>query len=252
MCFKSFYLKCQSRKNNRKLHILCAFYTLQLFLTLERLENHSRLDRSEAREGRIWRRKVKRRLVSSPLQRENVTSDSEQHLTTTEASTTTSTTSIPRQIESTSLSPEDWLEQFYNGKNLLRSKQIRKKMNKDKGKFDNFPRVQDNIVTQETKNDKINLFLKPLLVFSKDDIFEDVTTADLKITTVSPAPLFPSKSSVLTSGHPNSRRKIKFGTRLQPDLIANATNSVKLNKDIQNRLNIMVDKLKGMVKLKIN
>ena len=252
MCFKSFYLKCQSRKNNRKLHILCAFYTLQLFLTLERLENHSRLDRSEDREGRIWRRKVKRRLVSSPLQRENVTSDSEQHLTTTEASTTTSTTSIPRQIESTSLSPEDWLEQFYNGKNLLRSKQIRKKMNKDKGKFDNFPRVQDNIVTQETKNDKINLFLKPLLVFSKDDIFEDVTTADLKITTVSPSTLFPTKSSVLTSSHPNSRRKIKFGTRLQPDLTANATSSVKLNKDIQNRLNIMVDKLKGMVKLKIN
>ena len=183
--------------------------------------------------------------MSSPLQREIVTSDSKQHLTTTEASTTT-TTSIPRQIESTSLSPEDWLEQFYNGKNLLRSKQIRKEMNKDKGKFDNFPRVQDNIVTQETKNDKINLFLKPLLVFSKDDIFEDVTTADLKITTVSPTPKFPSKSSVITTGHPISRQKIKFGTKLQPDLV------VKLNKDIRNRSNIMVGKLKGMVKLKIN
>ena len=118
-------------------------------------------------------------------------------------------------------------------------------MNKDKGKFDNFPRVQDNIVTQETKNDKINLFLKPLLVFSKDDIFEDVTTADLKITTVSPPPKFPSKSSI-------SRQKIKFGTKLQPDLVANATSSVKLNKDIRNRLNIMVGKLKGMVKLKIH
>lgn len=123
-------------------------------------------------------------------------------------------------------------------------------MNKDKGKFDNFPRVQDNIVTQESKNDKINLFLKPLIVFSKNEIFEDETTADLKITTVSTSPKFPSKSSVLTSDH--SRQKIKFGTKLQPDLVANATSSMKLDKDVRNRLNIMVDKLKGMVRLKIN
>ena len=188
--------------------------------------------------------------MSLPLQRENVTSDSEQYLTTqaaTPATKTTSTTSIPKKIEPTSLSPEDWLEQFYNGKNLLRSKQIRKQMNKDKGKFDNFPRVQDNIVTQEKNNDKINLFLKPLIVFSKDDIFEPETTTDVKSTTVSSLPKLTSKSSVLSLGQPISRKKIKFGTKLQPDLVENTRSSVKVEKNIRDRLNTMVDKLKGMV-----
>ena len=192
-----------------------------------------------------------------PLLRENVTSDSVQYLTTqavTTATKTTLTTSIPKKIESTSLSPEDWLEQFYNGKNLLRSKQIRKQMNKDKGKFDNFPRVQDNIVTQAKNDHKTNLFLKPLIVFSKDDIFEEERTTDLRMitittttttATVSPSPKF-------TSSQPISQKKIKFGTKLssvdvnrQPDQFENATSSVKLNKNIRNRLNIMVNKLKG-------
>ena len=184
--------------------------------------------------------------MSSPLQRENVTSDSErQHHFSTQPTTT-----IPRKTETTSLSPEDWLEQFYNGKNLLRSKQIRKQMNKDKGKFDNFPRVQDNIVTQ-AKNDKINLFLKPLIVFSKDDIFEEERTTDLRITTTA-TPKFTSKSSDLSSSQPISQQKIKFGTKLssvpvnrQPDQFENATSGVKLNKNIRNRLNIMVNNLKG-------
>ena len=187
-----------------------------------------------------------------PLLRENVTSDSVQYLTTqavTTATKTTLTTSIPKMIESTSLSPEDWLEQFYNGKNLLRSKQIRKQMNKDKGKFDNFPRVQDNIVTQKKNNDKINLFLKPLIVFSKDDIFEEETITDIKLTTVSPLPKLTSKSSVLSLGQPISRKKIKFGTKLLPDLVENATSSVKVDKNISARLNAMVDKLKGIVNL---
>ena len=186
--------------------------------------------------------------MSSPLQRENVTSDSErQHHFSTQPTTTT-----PRKTETTSLSPEDWLEQFYNGKNLLRSKQIRKQMNKDKGKFDNFPRVQDNIVTQ-AKNDKINLFLKPLIVFSKDDIFEEERTTDLRITTTATAtPKFTSKSSDLSSSQPISQQKIKFGTKLssvpvnrQPDQFENTTSGVKLNKNIRNRLNIMVNNLKG-------
>ena len=193
-----------------------------------------------------------------PLLRENVTSDSVQYLTTqavTTATKTTLTTSIPKMIESTSLSPEDWLEQFYNGKNLLRSKQIRKQMNKDKGKFDNFPRVQDNIVTQAKNDHKTNLFLKPLIVFSKDDIFEEERTTDLRMitittttttATVSPSPKF-------TSSQPISQKKVKFGTKLssvdvnrQPDQFENATSSVKLNENIRNRLNIMVkNKLKG-------
>ena len=126
-------------------------------------------------------------------------------------------------------------------------------MNKDKGKFDNFPRVQDNIVTQ-AKNDKINLFLKPLIVFSKDDIFEEERTTDLRITTTATAtsPKITSKSSVLSSSQPISQQKIKFGTKLssvhvnrQPDQFENATSGVKLNKNIRNRLNIMVNSLKG-------
>ena len=249
---------------------------LQLLLNLERLENHSRLDRSEAREGRIWRRKVKRRLVSSPLKSENVTSHSERQQQLKMPETTTSTTSLrttafttssttittakPHQIESTSLSPEEWLEQFYNGKSLLRSKQTRKQMSKDKGKFDNFPRVPDNIVTQEKINDKINLFLKPLIVFSKDEIYEEETTSTLQNlqiqrTTVSPSPI-PQSESVLSSGQPISRKKIKFGAKLssidvgkQQDLVTNAKSDT--NKNIRNRLNILVDKLKGMVTLKI-
>ena len=194
--------------------------------------------------------------MSSPLQRENVTSDSErQHHFSTQPATTTSTTTIPRRkTETTSLSPEDWLEQFYNGKNLLRSKQIKNQMNKDKGKFDNFPRVQDNIVTQAKNDHKTNLFLKPLIVFSKDDIFEEERTTDLRmITTTTTTTATVSPSPKFTSSQPISQKKIKFGTKLssvdvnrQPDQFENATSSVKLNENIRNRLNIMVkNKLKG-------
>ena len=126
-------------------------------------------------------------------------------------------------------------------------------MKKDKGKFDNFPRVQHNIVTQAKNDHKINLFLKPLIVFSKGDIFEEEISTDLRVTTttttatVPPSPKFTSKSS-----QPISQKKIKFGTKLssvdinrQPDQFENATSSVKLNTNIRNRLNIMVSKLKG-------
>ena len=199
--------------------------------------------------------------MSSPLQRENVTSDSErQHHFSTQPSPTTSTTTtttIPRNLrrktETTSLSPEDWLEQFYNGKNLLRSKQIKNQMNKDKGKFDNFPRVQDNIVTQAKNDHKTNLFLKPLIVFSKDDIFEEERTTDLRMITITTTTATVSPSPKFTSSQPISQKKIKFGTKLssvdvnrQPDQFENATSSVKLNENIRNRLNIMVkNNLKG-------
>lgn len=188
--------------------------------------------------------------MSSPLQRENVTTDSKSQQVSTAQTTPTTR---PRKIESTSLSPEDWLEQFYNGKNLLRSKQREKIMKRDKGKFDNFPRVQGNIDIQEKNIDKINLFLKPLIVFSKDEILTEQTdTEDLRITTGSPAKTT-TKSVAFISTASNSRRKIKFGTKLsnidfrQPNLIANAKSIVKINKNIPNKLDFVVDKLKGMV-----
>ena len=100
------------------------------------LENHSgNKNLSEF----VRKRKVKKRLANL----NNSTTNSEQsssilnideNLSTLE-STTISNTEV--------LSPEEWLENFYNGKNLLRSKQKSKQIKKPKKneKFKNFPMI---------------------------------------------------------------------------------------------------------------
>ena len=107
--------------------------------------------------------KVKKRLVSQP------TASTQQLVDTSSTTTTTTTTTINRNSDDSSdefLSPEDWLERFYNGKNLLKSKQKLKTKQKQQGKFENFPNlrtVDKEDVTDTVPETPLGLFFLKIL-----------------------------------------------------------------------------------------
>ena len=100
-------------------------------MELENLENHSKLNNSHFDWHR--RRKVKKRLI-------DFTSATSTSRTPTQLNVSSSTilpisiTSTHSQkvteVENVSLSPEQWLDRFYNGKKHLRAKQFSKKKEK--------------------------------------------------------------------------------------------------------------------------
>ena len=107
-------------------------------MELENLENHSKLNNSHL----DWhkRRKVKKRLTDSTS---TTTTTSSSSLPVTVSSTTflpisiASTESLATEkVEDVSLTPEQWLDRFYNGKKHLRAKHFSKK------KIQNGPRVK--------------------------------------------------------------------------------------------------------------
>ena len=110
------------------------------FTFSDSLENHSRLNKKSEF---VRKRKVKKRLAN--LHNSTVISGQSSAINNSKVDENLSKLETSKTSNTEFLSPEQWLENFYNGKKVLLSKQKSKqikKQNNHNEKFKNFPMIQ--------------------------------------------------------------------------------------------------------------
>ena len=110
------------------------------FTFSDSLENHSRLNKKSEF---VRKRKVKKRLAN--LHNSTVISGQSSAINNSKVDENLSKLETSTTSNTEFLSPEQWLENFYNGKKVLLSKQKSKqikKQNNHNEKFKNFPMIQ--------------------------------------------------------------------------------------------------------------